>query len=111
MLTVLVIVFLCGAAVGATTMRAYLHARMFPMPEQHAIEQARRYGLSHLKTELNLTPKQESTITQILDNYGKYYETLEDQRDDVAEVGRQHILDTLNDKQKKRFNKIFAEKH
>ncbi|MGH9609479.1 MAG: hypothetical protein ACRD34_07350 [Bryobacteraceae bacterium] len=111
MLTVLVIVFLCGAAVGATATRAYLHARMFPVPEQHAIEQARRFGLSHLTTQLNLTPKQERAITRVLDNYGKYYENLEDQRDDVAAIGRERILAVLNDKQKKRFNQIFAEKH
>jgi hypothetical protein len=107
---VLAVVFLCGVAVGAAVTRTYLHARLATEPEQHAIEQARRFGLQHLTTELNLTPNQERAITRVLDDYGKYYENLEDQRDDVAKMGRQRILDILTDKQKDRFNKIFAEK-
>lgn len=92
-------------------MRTYLHARMFPTPEQHAIEQARRLGLDRLKTELDLTPQQDRAITGILDDYGKYYENLEDQRDDAAEMGRERILEVLNPSQKQRFNKIFSKKH
>lgn len=111
MLVVLAIVFLCGLAVGAAAMRTYLHARMFPTPEQHAIEQARRLGLDRLKTELDLTPQQDRAITGILDDYGKYYENLEDQRDDAAEMGRERILEVLNPSQKQRFNKIFSKKH
>lgn len=111
MLAVLTIIFLCGTAVGAAVTRTYLHARMFPTPEQHAIEQAQRFGLQNLKTELHLTQPQERAITKVLDDYGKYYQNIEDQRDDVAEMGRQRILEVLNEKQKKRFNEIFAEGH
>jgi hypothetical protein len=110
-LLTLAVVFLCGAAVGATITSAYLHARLFPAPEQHAIEQARRFGLQGLKAELHLTPEQERAITKVLDDYGKYYQNIEDQRDDVAEMGRQRILEVLNEQQRKRFNEIFSESH
>jgi hypothetical protein len=108
-LVVLALIFLCGAAIGAAVTRTYLHSKMFPAPEQHAIEQARRFGLQGLKTELHLTPEQERAITKILDDYGKYYQNIEDQRDDVAEMGRQRILEVLNDQQKKRFTEIFGQ--
>lgn len=83
---------------------------MFPTPEQHAIEQARHLGLQHLNTELHLTPQQDRAIAKILDDYGKYYENLEDQRDDVAEMGRRKILEVLNPNQRVRFNRIFSKK-
>jgi hypothetical protein len=106
---VLGVVFFCGFAVGAAVTRTYLHAKMFPVAEQHAIEQARRFGLEGLKTELHLTPAQEAAITKVLDDYGKYYQNIEDQRDDVAEMGRQRILEVLTEPQRKRFNEIFRQ--
>jgi hypothetical protein len=71
------------------------------------IEAAQRFGLSRLKTTLNLTPAQEVTITEVLDDYSKYYQNIEDQREDVAEHGKQRILDVLDERQKNRFKEIF----
>ncbi len=108
-LAILAVVFLCGAAFGSAVTRAYLHARMFDAPhDQLAIEAARRVGLGPLKVQLNLTPEQVQTVTKVLDDYGKYYQNIEDDREDVAEHGKQRILDVLNDQQKKRFNEIFS---
>lgn len=108
-LSILAVIFLCGAAVGSVVTRGYLHDRMFPPPPQQlAIEAARRVGLQALKVQLNLTPEQERTVTKVLDDYGKYYQNIEDDREDVAEHGRQRILDALTDQQKKRFTEIFG---
>jgi len=76
--------------------------------DQLAIEAARKVGLERLKAQLNLTPQQEETVTKVLDDYGKYYQNIEDDREDVAAHGKQRILDVLNDEQKKRFNEIFG---
>lgn len=97
-LAIVAVVFLCGVAVGSAVTRQYLHSKLFP---QH---QAR---LASLKAELNLTPEQEKIVMKELDDYAKYYQNIEEQREDVAEHGKQRILDVLNDQQKKRFNEIF----
>jgi hypothetical protein len=72
------------------------------------MDEARRVGLQRLKVELNLTPSQELIVTRVLDDYGKYYQNIEDEREDVAAHGKQRILDVLNDQQKKRFDQIFG---
>lgn len=105
-LAILAIIFVCGAAFGSAITRSYLHAHMHPRPD-HAIEMARSVGLEHLKSVLNLTPEQEHTVTAVLDDYGKYYQNIEDEREDVAELGKQRILAILNPDQKKRFKQIF----
>lgn len=109
-LLICTVIFLCGAAVGSAITRTYLHARMFaPLPQQRVMETARRIGLQRLKTELNLTPAQETTVTEVLDDYGKYYQNIEDEREDVAEHGKQRILSVLDERQKRRFNEIFGQ--
>jgi S-adenosylmethionine hydrolase len=80
-----------------------------PPPQQLAIEAARQVGLESLKIQLNLTPEQQQTVTKVLDDYGKYYQNIEDDREDVAEHGRRRILAVLNEQQKKRFNEIFGQ--
>jgi len=110
-LAILAVIFLCGAAVGSTVTRSYLHSRMFhpPLPPVHTgLDAAQRVGLENLKTALDLTPDQEKTVTKELDDYAKYYQNIEDERDDVAEHGKQRILDVLTPAQRKKFNAIFG---
>ncbi len=106
-LSVLAIIFLCGAAFGSAVTRSYLHAHMFHPRSDRAIEMARQVGLQRLKTVLNLNTEQEHTVTAVLDDYGKYYQNIEDEREDVAELGKQRILAVLTPDQKKRFKQIF----
>jgi hypothetical protein len=101
-LTVLGVIFLCGAAVGSAITSGLLHTRMSP-DRQATMERARRVGVQNLKAELGLTAEQEQTVMKVLDDYGKYYQNIEDEREDVAEHGKQRILSVLNDQQKKRF--------
>ena len=108
-LAILAIIFVCGATCGAVVTRAVLHARMARRTsQQRTIDAARTYGLTRLRTELNLSPGQEAKITKLLDDYGKYYQNIEDEREDVAEHGRRHILDVLTPEQRKRFNEMFG---
>jgi hypothetical protein len=79
-----------------------------PAGQQRTIEAARSYGLTRLRVELNLSPDQDAKITKLLDDYGKYYQNIEDEREDVAEHGRRHILDVLSPEQRKRFNEMFG---
>lgn len=107
-LAIIAVIFLSGAAVGSALTRNYLHSKLFPVRE-HAIDAAQRVGLERLKVELNLTPEQERQVTKELDDYAKYYQNIEDEREDVAEHGRQRILSVLTEQQRKRFNEIFGQ--
>jgi len=106
-LAIVAVIFLCGAAFGSAVTRQYLHSKLFPPRQQEPMEAARHLGLARLKTELSLTSDQEKIVTKELDDYAKYYQNIEEQREDVAEVGKQRILNVLTEQQKKRFNEIF----
>ncbi len=106
-LTILAVIFLCGAAFGAAVTRGFLHAKMVPPTRQQSIQASQRVAMDKLKNELNLTREQEQTVDKVLDDYGKYYQNIEDEREDVAEHGRERILSILNDQQKKRFQQLF----
>ena len=108
-LTIFALIFLCGIAFGSALTRSYLHRHLPSARDRHeaSIESAGRFGLQNLKSELDLTPVQLQFITQELDDYRKYYQNIEDERLDVAEHGKQRILDRLNENQKKKFNDLF----
>jgi hypothetical protein len=107
-LTIFALIFFCGAAFGGAVVRSYLH-RVQRDPHYLSIESARHMRLDLLKSELQLTPEQEHFVAQELDDYGKYYQNIEDERRDVAEHGRQRILDRLNNEQKRKFNDLFGQ--
>lgn len=106
-LSIFGVIFLCGLAAGSVLTRAYLHSRMQVSTPAQTLEAAQRLGLERLRVTLHLTPTQEQTITEVLDDYGKYYQNIEDQREDVAEHGKQRILDVLDESQKQHFHQIF----
>ena len=111
-LTIFAVIFLCGAAFGSVVTRSYLHRHIIDRDvHEVAIESANRFGVKKLKTQLGLTPDQEQSIMRELDDYSKYYQNIEDERQSTAELGRQRILGVLNDDQKKRFNEIFGPRH
>jgi hypothetical protein len=93
--------------VGAILTQLAFHARMPALSPEASMAEAQKYGMQRLTIELKLTPEQEQTIMAVLDDYGKYYQNIRDEREDVAEHGRQRILGVLNEDQKARFNQIF----
>jgi Spy/CpxP family protein refolding chaperone len=104
---ILAVVFLSGSVFGAAAMRQYLHTR-FHLPAAHDfLYHGQRVGFENLKATLNLTPDQESTVKQVLDDFAKYYQNLEEQREDVAEAGKRRIFAVLTPDQKRRFNDLF----
>lgn len=60
-----------------------------------------------LKEQLHLTPEQAATVDKELDDYAKYYENIQEEREDVAEHGVYRILAVLNPEQKKEFLRLF----
>jgi len=108
-LTIFSLIFLCGLAAGSALTRTYLHWSM-PHSDPHSvsIESAQRFGLQNLKRELKLSPEQEHFIMQELDDYSKYYQNIEDERHDVAEHGKQRILNALDTEQRRKFIELFT---
>lgn len=105
-IAILAIVFFCGAAFGAVGMRSYLH-RFLPAQNQSAFTyHGHHLTMDQLQRELDLSPDQRERIKLILDDYSKYFLTLEDQRLSLYEVGRHKILDTLDDPQKAKFEQL-----
>ncbi len=109
-LLTLTLIFLCGAAFGVALASGYFHSHRPPQAAvPSAIERARHVGLSNLKLKLKLTPSQEQTIMKILDDYGKFYQNIEDEREDVAQDGKRRILEVLTPDQRKLFNEIVGQ--
>jgi hypothetical protein len=107
-LTIFALIFFIGTVLGCALTLSYMHRHILHAdPHVNSIESAGHYGLQGLKSELNLTPEQQHFIAQELDDYGKYYQNIEEERRDVAEHGMQRILDRLDEPQKKKFNDLF----
>ncbi len=64
-------------------------------------------GLTQLKARLQLSADQEAIVARELDDYAKYYQNIEEEREDVAEHGKRRILDVLNTNQRRIFLEIF----
>ena len=109
-LLTLTLIFVCGTAFGVVLSSSYYRSRPSHQPAvPSAIERARHVGLSNLKLKLNLTPDQEQTIMKILDDYGKFYQNIEDEREDVAQDGKKRILEVLTPDQRKLFNSMVSD--
>jgi Spy/CpxP family protein refolding chaperone len=111
-ISTLVVVFLAGVAVGALAMQLGLHEKLHrtaaaaskpvPLAAKDAV-------LQRFKTELNLSPAQTQQISSILDDYRHYYQSLQDQLDDVRALGKTRIVQILDDAQRQKFDKMMNE--
>lgn len=110
-LVIFAVIFLCGVAFGSLGTFTYVH-RSFPRPPARphfGMDAAQHIGVKGLVEVLNLTAEQQRTVMKELDDYAKYYQNIEEERDDVAAHGRQRILNVLTDEQKKKFNAIYGD--
>jgi Spy/CpxP family protein refolding chaperone len=111
-ISTLVVVFLAGAAVGALSMQLGLHEKLHrtaaaaskpvPLAAKDAV-------LQRFKTELSLSPAQTQQISSILDDYRHYYQSLQDQLDDVRALGKTRIVQILDEGQRQKFDKMMNE--
>ena len=111
-ISTLLVVFLAGAAVGALAMQLGLHDKLHrtaaaaskpvPLAAKDAV-------LQRFKTELSLSPAQTQQISSILDDYRHYYQSLQDQLDDVRALGKTRIVQILDEGQRQKFDKMMNE--
>ena len=108
-LTTLVLVFLCGALVGAITMRSRIYDKLHRTAATYWKDDRTGFSYDKLKKELNLTPDQAERLKVILDDFVKYHEDLQAQIEDVRATGRNRILQMLTPEQRRRFEQLSTE--
>jgi hypothetical protein len=99
-ITALVLVFLCGAVVGALAYNMGAH-KVFHRAAFWTDAGKTAY-LERITKELDLTPAQTEQMESILDDFAKYYVT-------VLSDGKSRIMQILNDQQKHKFEKLLEE--
>lgn len=106
----LLLVFLAGAAVGMLGMKYGLHDRLHRVaaaaPSRESSHDAM---LQDFKTKLDLSSEQTDQIAVVLQDYSHYYESLQDQLDDLRSTGLSRILQILQPGQREKFEKMRAE--
>jgi hypothetical protein len=94
----MVLVFLCGAVLGAVVMSYVVHPGLHGVrPGQPGISMSVR----EWQNELGLSSEQTRQITSILDDFSRYY-------NDLSADGNTRIMQILNEEQKRKFEKMIA---
>jgi cytochrome P450 len=101
----LLLVFLAGAATGAVSMKFGLHELL----HRSAAPTSKEAVLQKFRADLNLTPAQTEKISLILDDYRQYYQSVQDQQDDIRATGKMRILHELDAAQREKFQKMMGE--
>jgi len=110
-LSTLFLVFLAGASFGALSMSFGLHEKLHhtaSAPPPLAASNAANHDavLEKFKTELDLSGAQTEKLALVLEDYRLYYQSLQDQLDDLRSTGKTRILQILNPDQKVKFEKM-----
>jgi hypothetical protein len=124
-LTILMLVFVAGAATGALMMRFGLHEVLHrasglqgvfsrasvPPPAPPAPAHAINHDavLNRFQTELGLSAPQTQKLALVLDDYSQYYQSLQEQLDDLRATGKTRIMQILDTDQRAKFEKMMTD--
>jgi len=108
-LSTLLLVFLAGATTGALSMRLGLHQKLHRSAGSALRGPNRDAVLQKFKADLDLSGAQTDQIALVLDDYRLYYQSLQDQIDDLRATGKTRILQILNPEQRVKFEKMMAD--
>ena len=103
-LSVLLLVFCTGGVAGALTFRLVkplLTRAIAPIPANN-----KEAFLQRLEKELSLRPDQSKQMSMILDDYKRYYQSINEQLEEVRATGKNRILDVLDAEQKQKFQRM-----
>jgi hypothetical protein len=92
-----ILVFLCGALLGAVVMSFGGHTRLHAPPTAGFV-----MSVPEWKERLDLTDQQTEQLRSVLDDFSHYY-------DNVLADGNSRIMQILNDDQKKKFEKMLKD--
>jgi Spy/CpxP family protein refolding chaperone len=104
-LSTLLLVFLAGATTGAVSMKFGLHEIL----HRSGGPASKEAVLQKFRTDLNLTPVQTNKISLVLDDYRQYYQSVQEQLDDIRATGKMRILQELDPAQREKFQKMMGE--
>lgn len=108
----LLLVFIAGGATGALFMRLGLSSKLSRVSAAtksatKEVKDANREAvLQNFKTKLDLSSDQVQQISVVLEDYRHYYESLEDQLEDLRATGKNRIVQILNPDQRDKFEKM-----
>ena len=107
----LLLVFLAGAAAGMLGMQYGLHDRLHRVASAASPprDAGREAVLQNFKTKLDLSPEQTDQIAVVLEDFSHYYESLQDQLDDLRSTGHSRIVQILQPGQREKFEKMMNE--
>lgn len=94
-----VLVFLCGAVLGAVVMSFSDHASLHGNPP---VATGLSMSVREWKEQLDLSDQQTVQITSILDDFSRYY-------DDVLADGNSRIMQILNEEQRRKFEQMLRD--
>lgn len=107
--TTLLLVFIAGAVAGAVTVRYALPAARANRSGPSLKLGNKEIFLQKFKKELQLTPDQTREVSAALEDFNMYYQSLQDQLDDVRATGKSRILQILNADQRVRFERMLSD--
>jgi Spy/CpxP family protein refolding chaperone len=105
----LLLVFLAGASAGAFVMRFGLHDKLHRTVSAASREPSREAVLQNFKSKLDLSNEQTEQIAMVLEDYRQYYQSLQEQLDDLRSTGRNRILQVLEPAQREKFEKMMSD--
>jgi len=107
-LLTLLLVFLCGSAAGALSMKYSVRAAA-PKSGPSAAAVEKHLLVQRFTRELNLSADQAKEVAEVLDDFAKYYQMLQAQMDEVRANGKDRIAAILTPPQQERFKKMMSE--
>ena len=109
---VILLVFGCGALAGAVAARS--HYRSMAVKAASATpkgwkQDGKEMSVEHFRKELGLSESQTKEVAEVLDDFMKYYQTLQAQMDDVRANGKDRIVSILSPEQRDKFGRMMTE--
>jgi uncharacterized membrane protein len=106
---VLLLVFLSGAVSGAMVLRSGV---LSPAKKSSGAmlwtEGGKEISLQRFRKELDLTPAQAQQVETVLDDFMRYYQTLQLQMDEVRASGKDRIMRILREDQRRKFEQMLS---
>lgn len=107
-LCILLLVFLCGAMAGALTMRLGF-SQAYRKSPSYWKEGGKEISLERFRRELNLNDEQARQMEVVLNDFVMYYQTLQEQMNEVRSSGKARIMQVLNEEQRQKFSRMISE--
>ena len=107
--TTLLLVFLAGGISGAMAVRYGLPGARANRAGPSLKLGNKEIFLQKFKKELQLTPDQVRDVSAALEDFNMYYQSLQDQLEDVRSTGKNRILQILTPDQRVKFERMLSD--